>query len=140
MGRKTLILLTILNLFFCMKFLIVPSWEYYSDLREKVSELKSEYEDVKLKNKLKQQIINDIREYTKKLRNIEMFDLFYTPFKIISSETLNSNSSCAGKICFSSYTKRGELEGEFIDLLALFKFIGESKYYFDPKKLSIKKI
>jgi hypothetical protein len=52
---------------------------------------------------------------------------------------LNSNSSCAGKICFSSYTKRGELEGEFIDLLALLKFINESKYYFDLKKLSIKK-
>jgi len=139
MRRKTLIFLTILNLFLCMKFLIIPSLEYYSDLKEKVSELKSEYEDIKLKNKLKQQIINDIREYTKKLKNIEMFDLFYTPFKIISSETLNSNSSCAGKICFSSYTKRGELEGEFIDILALLKFINESKYYFDPKKLSIKK-
>jgi hypothetical protein len=65
MSRTTLILLTILNLVLCMKFLIIPSIEHYFELKEKLSELKSEYEDVKMKNKLKQQIINDIREYTK---------------------------------------------------------------------------
>ncbi len=139
MSRTTLILLTILNLALCMKFLIVPSFEHYFDLKEKLSELKSEYEDLKMKNKLKQQIINDIREYTKKLKNVEMFDLFYTPFRVISSETLNSDSSCVENICFLSYTKIGELEAEFIDLLATIKFINESKHYLDIKKLSIKK-
>jgi len=139
MSRTTLILLTILNLALCLKSLIVPSIEHYFELKEKLSELKSEYEDVKMKNKLKQQIINDIREYTKKLKNVEMFDLSYTPFRVISSETLNSDFSCVEKICFYSYTKRAELEGEFIDLLATIKFINESRYYFDIKNLSIKR-
>jgi hypothetical protein len=68
-----------------------------------------------------------------------MFDLSYTPFRVISSETLNSDFSCVEKICFYSYTKRAELEGEFIDLLATIKFINESRYYFDIKNLSIKR-